>query len=242
MSTASYHPFSVNTKAEAEELRPSSRPLGLLTKAEASEWLRSLGEEPRVTWTSVEIKTRIRDILIFLAAEDGRKLPKNMTGMKKADLQRECTERNINFTERETKGSMMRKIREEAEADKGGKSLMGFGQLPDLTYEEVAEDHPVYVKWAQDTVKEGGKACDPKLRKFVQWLNYRATQKSTWPPPCPDDNEAVEKDKRAGTASTAKPKCGRSVKRAAATEKGVDDMKAETPFMEENPIPKTKVE
>ena len=137
MSTVS--PVSVNTRAEAQELNCSGKALSALTKTEASEWLQSLGEEPRVPWTSVEIKTRIRDVLIFLAAEDGKKLPKNMTGMKKADLQRECTERNINFTEHETKGSMMRKIREEAEADKGGKSLMGFGQLPVLTYEEVAE-------------------------------------------------------------------------------------------------------
>ena len=228
ISTAPNHPFSVNTKAEAEELRPSSRPLSLLTKAEASEWLRSLGEEPRVTWTSVEIKSRIKDIMDFLATEDGKKLPKNMTGMKKADLQRECTERNINFTEHETKGSMMRKIREAAEAGKGGKggSLMGFGKLSDWTYEEVVENHPVYVKWAQETAQEGGPACHARLRKFVTWLN----------------NEAAEKDKGAEKASTAKPKCVRRVKRAATTEKDTDDMKAEIPLMEENPTPKNRVE
>ena len=81
MSTVS--PFSVSTKAEARELRPSSKPLSALTKEEASEWLRLLGEEPRVKWTSVEIKSRIKEILDLLAEEDG-KLPKNLTGMKKA--------------------------------------------------------------------------------------------------------------------------------------------------------------
>ena len=55
----------------------SSKPLSALTKTEASEWLRSLGEEPRAKWTCVEIKSRIKEILDLLAEEDG-KLPNNM--------------------------------------------------------------------------------------------------------------------------------------------------------------------
>ena len=118
------------TRAEAEELRPNSKPLSALTKTEASEWLRSLGEEPRVKWTSVEIKSRINEILDLLVEEDS-KLPKNMTRMTKANLQHECTERNIHYTEHETRGSMMRKIREKVEVEKGGKdgSVMGFGKF-----------------------------------------------------------------------------------------------------------------
>ena len=104
-----------------------------------------------------------------LLTEEGGKLPKNMTGMKKAGLQRECTERNIHFTEHETRGSLMRKIREQVEAEKGGKSgsSMGFGKFPDLTYKEVAENYPAYAKWAHETVKEEGQASGAKLRKFV---------------------------------------------------------------------------
>ena len=58
------------TRAEAEELRPNSKPLSALTKTEASEWLRSLGEEPRVKWTSVEIKSRIKEIVDLVKEED----------------------------------------------------------------------------------------------------------------------------------------------------------------------------
>ena len=173
MHTAS--PFWVNTKAEAEELKPSSKPLSAMTKMEASKWLRSLGEEPSPKWTSVEIRSRITEILDLLAEEDGQ-LPKNLTKMKKADLQRECTERNIHFTEHETKGSMMRKIREQVEAEKGGKSgsIMGCGKFSDMTYEEVAENHPAYVKWARETVKEEGLTTNAQLRKFVTWVNKAA--------------------------------------------------------------------
>ena len=84
--------FPPSSKAEAEELRPCNKPLSALTKAEASEWLQALGEEPGVRWTSVEIKSRIKDIINLMTEEESQ-LPKNMTGMKKADLQRECTER-----------------------------------------------------------------------------------------------------------------------------------------------------
>ena len=139
-NVSSFSVLLVSTKAEARELKPSSAPLSALTKAKASEWLRPFGEGPRVGWTSVEIKSRIKEILDLLDEEDSQ-LPKNLSGMKKADLQRECTERNIHFTEHETRGSMMRKIREQVEAEKGGKSesIMGFGKFSELTYEEVAE-------------------------------------------------------------------------------------------------------
>ena len=62
--------MSVSTKAEAGELKTSNKPLSALTKAEASEWLRSLGEEPRVRWTSVEIKSRIKEIVDLVKEED----------------------------------------------------------------------------------------------------------------------------------------------------------------------------
>ena len=143
-----------------------------LTKTEASEWLRSFGEASRWKWTNVEIKSRIKEILDLLAEEDD-KLPKNLTGMKKKDLQRECTERNIQFGEYETRANMMRKIREQVEVEKGGtkESIMGFGKFPDLTYAEVAEKHPAYVMWARERVKEEGQGSNWRLRKFVTWLD-----------------------------------------------------------------------
>ena len=224
--------FRVTTKAEAKEIKPTSKPLSALTKAEASEWLRSLGEEPRVKWTSVEIKSRIKEILDLLAEEDG-KLPKNLTGMKKAALQHECTERNIDFTEHETRGSLMRKIREKVETEKGGKgeSLMGFGKFADMTYEEVAQSHPAYAKWVVETVKEEGPVSHVKLRKFVTWLNNKAAEKESG-------------RSTAAAASTARRSdySGFRVKRMTASEKDADAMKAEIPLMDEYPIPENKVQ
>ena len=41
MSTATR--FTMVTRAEAEELKPNDKPLSVLTKTEAIEWLRALG-------------------------------------------------------------------------------------------------------------------------------------------------------------------------------------------------------
>ena len=232
-----YH-VPVSTKAEARAFQPNRGPLSTLTKAKASDWLRAFGEEPRVEWTSVEIKSRIKEILDFLEEEDNQ-LPKGLSGMKKADLQRECTERGAHFTEHETRGGMMRKIRAKVEAEKGGtsESLMGFGKHADLTYEEVAENHPAYVKWARETVKEEGFATSAKLRKFVTWVNNKAAEKDK-------EAETRQKTESGRSSSAAASTGGRRVKRMAAmfSEKGADDMKAETPLMEENPSPTSKVE
>ena len=240
MHTAS--PFWVNTKAEAEELKPSSKPLSAMTKMEASKRLRSLGEEPSPKWTSVEIRSRITEILDLLAEEDGR-LPKNMTRMKKADLQRECTERHIHFTEHETRGSMMRKIREKVEAEKGGQggSVMGFGKFSDMTYEEVAENHPAYAKWALETVKEEGQASHWKLRKFVTWLNTKVAEKDKGA----ETHQKAESGRSSSAAAAAVRTSdygSRRIKRMATTEKNAGDMKAEVPLMEEYPIPENRVQ
>ena len=60
----------MSAKAEARALQPNCGPLSTLTKAKASDWLRAFGEEPRVEWTSVDIKSRIKEILDFLEEEE----------------------------------------------------------------------------------------------------------------------------------------------------------------------------
>ena len=47
------------TKTEAMALKPAGKPPSALNKAEATAWLRALGEEANKAWTSIEIKDRI---------------------------------------------------------------------------------------------------------------------------------------------------------------------------------------
>ena len=248
---------NTSSRARAADLRPGGKPLSALTKQEASEWLRGLGEEPRVTWTSMDIMSRSKEILDLLAEEEDGTLPKNLTGMKKADLQRECAARSIHFTEYETKGSMVRKIREQVEAETGGKSgsIMGFGKYRDLTFEEVAQNYPGYVRWARDTVKEEGLSTRVMLRKFVTWLNNRAAadkeQLETMITGLDQSIKEAEarlktgggRSSSSGPSTSRTPEDGRRrVKRLAANFQDPDDMKAETPLMTENPTPKNRVE
>ena len=176
--------FTVITKTEAQELKPSSKPLSAMTKIETSGWLRSLGEEPRATWTNLEIKSRIQEILDSLAEDDG-KLPKNMSGMKKADLQRECKERNIPFTEQDIKGTLMRKLREQVETEKDGPKK------------------------------------EAETRKKT--ANARPTMSAASMTRTPDSGNP-------------------RVKRMSATAPDADDMRAETPLMEELPLPRNSAE
>ena len=254
--------FTVTTKMEAIALKPRGIPLSALTKEKASEYLRSLGEEPPVTWTSAEIKSRIKEVLDLLEDEEVN-LPKNMSGMKKAELQRACTERNINFTEHTTKGAMMRKIRDQVEAEKVGKAgnLMGFGQHAALTFEEVVENHPAYVKWAVETVQEEGYNTSVGLRKFVNWVINKEKEKETkshlnraeqilqTSGLSVEERTIVMKELNpngvnnllnlnARSSAAASP--GRRGKRTAT--KDADAMRAEVPLMTENPTPTTNVE
>ena len=84
-------------------------------------------------------------------------------------------------------------------------------------------------------MKEEGFATSAKLRKFVTWVNNKAAEKDK-------EAETRLKTESGRSSSAAASTGGRRVKRMAATEKDADDMKAETPLMEENPTPMNKVE
>ena len=195
--------YSVDTKEDAEAAKPCDKPLSSLTKVEAKQWLQALGEEPGARWTSVEIKSRIKEILDTLEDKEG-KLPKNFSALKKAQLIEECHKRGIDTTTHETRGSMMRKIRNQVEMESGGTgtSLMGMGKHSDRSYQEVKDDDPSYVRWATETVQEEGMRAHWKLRKFVAWIQTQ-------------ENKKPEKEKDASSARTS------SSQRSAATPSSV---------------------
>ena len=101
----------------------ATKPLSYCTKDEASRWLRNLGEEPNAAWTSVEIKSRIKDILD--ARQGDAKLPNTFTKLKRSELQQECLNLGIKTQEHDTRGVMMRKVREEVARKVSGGASRG---------------------------------------------------------------------------------------------------------------------
>jgi hypothetical protein len=99
------------------------KPLSYCTKDEASRWLRSLGEEPNAAWTTVEIKSRIKEILDARLGD--AKLPNNLSKLRLSELRQECLNRGIKTQERDTRGVMMRKIREEVAREVSGRASRG---------------------------------------------------------------------------------------------------------------------
>ena len=175
-------------------------------------------------------------------------IPKGMTTMKKEDLLEEMRKRGLSAGQHETRASMMRKIRADAEALHGGtaETLMGFGKHAALRYAEVKEKHPDYVKWATEVVKEEGVGTNVKLRKFVRWLTKTEKKKedeearAPTPPPSSAAASAEGKEPTKTTTENTGKGYSRTAKRGAPKED--DKMDAQEPVMPENPTPQSNTE
>ncbi|CAK8988241.1 CCHC-type domain-containing protein [Durusdinium trenchii] len=53
-------------------------------------------------------------------------------------------------------------------SESDGRDPMGFGMHSQLSYQQVAEEHPSYGEWAVRTMQEG--SCHPRLERFALWL------------------------------------------------------------------------
>ena len=88
-----------------ERSRPLARAamvnVAALTKQEAIDHLRRLGEEPHPKWSSIEIKSRIRELA---EAEEKRPLGVNSNSKKEA-IVAVCQEKGIHVGKHDTKGS-----------------------------------------------------------------------------------------------------------------------------------------
>ena len=237
---------SIYTKEDVEEACPVNKPLSALTKAEATTWLKNLGEEPGAKWTSLEIKSRIKEILAA-SSEADHQLPKGLAVMKKTELEEECKKRGLTTSTHETRGSMMRKVRMDVEekAASGPHTLMGFGKHSDMTYQEVADRYPTYVSWAKETYEEDGPGCNPKLRKFVRWVLAPAAKEKDAGNVAAKPPSKVESSTTGSQKTVPAPRCVRSRGKRGAPGPGADDaqsMEATTPLLVEHPTPATKNE
>ena len=135
-----------------------------LRRDQLVEELKKLGEEPHPRWTSVEIRSRIVEI----RPPRGKGLGVSSSS-KKAEIQAACEQAGIMVTTNDTKGSMMRKLRAKHDLNNStGSTLVGFGKHAELTYREVRDHHPDYVRWVQEVRADGGGSV--QLQRFAAWL------------------------------------------------------------------------
>ena len=126
---------------------------------------RSLGEEPNPSWSSIEIKDRIRE----LSERDHQRKGLGVNGNSlKEQIYQECVKQGLSVTRHDTKGSLLMKLRAAQEYEVAGsdETIVGFGKYASLKYKEVPE---YYIKWAIDTYQEGATTCCGRLARLAKW-------------------------------------------------------------------------
>ena len=171
----------------------ASKPVSAMTKREAAEYLTELGDKVNPSWTSLEIKSRINELLKQCSSKV--KLTVS-TNTKKEFIKKACEDNNVHLTGHETKGDMMRKLREKIETDSEvtahtetkadmmrklrekieidpevtAHTLMTIGRHSGKPFREIRQLCPTYVTWVRTTVKENPDT-HWKFKQFARWID-----------------------------------------------------------------------
>ena len=142
----------------------TSKSLSTMNKAELVAVLKEFGEEPHPKWTSIEIRSRLKELRPHTSSKG-----QITASSSKKEIVDFCLARGIPVTPNDTKGYLLKKGRSMVDmTELNPTTLMGFGKYASLTYQEVKEQFPSYVVWALETVSEGDAAV--KLQRFVAWI------------------------------------------------------------------------
>ena len=163
-------PFWLKIRPRPSPITFLNQPLSMVNistmhKEEARAYLLSLGEEANSSWTVIEIRSRIRELM----ARDQKKGLGVNSGSTKAQMEQMCRLKGLSVTSNDTKGSLLRKLRyaQEYEAEGLEETLVGFGKHASLRYKEVPQS---YLTWAIETFQEGGQAeCCGHLCRLAKW-------------------------------------------------------------------------
>ena len=113
-------------------------------------------------WSAIELKS--------ILAEDDRKrapatsLPKGLTSMKLDELRQEAKKVGLAASSSDTKGSLMRRIRDHYSTP--CETVMTIGRFKGIPYSEIPE---TYGRWASDEEKANHDNMHPDLMRFVKW-------------------------------------------------------------------------
>ena len=163
-------PFWLNIRPSPSLRTFLNQPLSMVNissmcKEQAKAHLRSLGEEPNPSWSSLEIKDRIKE----LTERDQRKGLGVNSNSTKEQMKQMCMLKGLSVTSNDTKGSLLRKLRQaqEYEVEGSEETLVGFGKHASLRYKEVPQS---YLTWVIETYQEGGPGvCGGGLCRLAKW-------------------------------------------------------------------------
>lgn len=162
------------------------------TKSKMIMEMARLGEVPPREWSTLEVSARLDELRAeaglppFCARKEKTALRKmvislNEASKKKATLQEFAVHTlGIPVSSHETMAqlqkSCLNKIYQTTEAR--GEDPVGFGKFSSLSYTEVMTNHPDYVSWMLQTMKEDETNCDVRFLRLGHWCQGQLQPKS----------------------------------------------------------------
>ena len=205
------------------------RPLSMvnvsaMSKEQARNYLQTLGEEAHPKWTSLEIKSRIKELM----ERDQRKgLGGVNSNSTRAELEQKCRATGTTVTTHDTRGSLLRKLRLAQEFEEKGsdETIVGFGRYPDKKYKEVPQG---YLDWVMQTFHENPTECQGKLARLAAW----AMTQQVKPEESADETPQLTATSSAASSAGVPVAPGRSRKKRATGEP--EDVESGPTQMEQN--------
>ncbi|CAE7239520.1 RE1 [Symbiodinium natans] len=127
---------------------------------------RGLAVSPK--WTCPELRTILVNSPI--PTDEGLQLPKGLSSMSLAELRLEAARVEVEFSEKDTKGALMLKIRD---AVAPNETVMTLGRFKGSSYADIPEN---YGAWASEEEKVNGTNMHPDLKRFVVWRRRHRTK------------------------------------------------------------------
>lgn len=126
---------------------------------------RGLAVNPK--WTCPELRT----VLTADSEYNNRTaaVPKGLSSMNLGELKAEAERLGIPMVAKETRGSLMLKVRDAVAPDS---TVMTIGRFKGSTYSDIPEN---YASWASEEERQNGDNMSPDLKRFVLWRRHRRT-------------------------------------------------------------------
>ena len=185
-------------------------------------------------WTCPELRT-------VLTAESeyhrggAASVPKGLSSMSLAELRAEATKLEIPMGSKETKGSLMLKIRDTTAPDT---TVMTIGRFRGSCYTDIPDN---YGDWASEEERRNGTNMSPDLKRFVIWRRHRRSQGNPErdavvpPPPLSETGSSVW-----GVVEDPSGSLTDWRLIAPSTSRGMRDWRPETPSTTKTPFTKAK--
>ncbi|CAE7822217.1 GIP [Symbiodinium sp. CCMP2456] len=129
-------------------------------------------------WTCPELRTILMADMDYEKRNTTGAVPKKLSGMNLSELREEAIKMNLPVHDKESKGTLMLRIRDAAAPSS---TVMTVGRFRGTPFNEVPES---YGAWASEEERQNGDNMHTDLKRFVNWRRHmRAQPKASMTPP-----------------------------------------------------------